>query len=301
MSKSEKESSPDDLHVVSGLSVDVPIAGSKVLMDSVMEFLNREMYDFFERWEEDSRHFPYGEVRSNDAVRFVQSYASRYAPFITLENDWSWEYDMVIVLVSQTDSFVTYGVENRRFEAHCHESFSFFTFSKMDGHLVKEVINPKDNTLYIPLPENVMMGHHVCADRYSVCQFDGNHFKYVRDDGGFWLHPSVRQFERMLLYGQADPYLIRVDEMRIYDCRVEGQYEAEKRDSHWYRYAAWKDCDDMQKKPSLVIENGIYKDGDYIFENEGYTYVVKKNSLCIYRGNKQLSSMELEKYVEYTD
>lgn len=464
------------------VTVDVPIAGSQVLMDSVMEFLNREVYDFLDRDGEDARCFPYEEVRARDADHFSVSYERHYGPLITKEAGWNVD-KIAVVLISQTESFVTYGIEVFSCGATCCTSFNCYTFNKIDGHIIKDIINqkdlakfvnkvvlgncgkasnescldmfewglcesglaylnhetnhyevgvidykealpylsdeakslveakgetnacnwedwfvgtiigevvnnegrtimlaerhydvspfsdwcleesyiqmlmdevggdwsysdlnafsvqegvvvpeevieyhdkivsgivpnydevftstpngnhysfnPHDNSLYIPMPENVLMGHHPCADRYDVYQFDGNHFKSVRVDGGFWLHPSVRQFERMLLLGKAGPYFFRVDEMRIYDTRYDDQYEEEKRDTCRFRYAAWMNGHTMLDKPDLVIENGTLRDGVYVFENKGYTYIVKGDVLCVYQGKKQISSMALETYVVY--
>ena len=132
------------------------------------------------------------------------------------------------------------------------------------------------NNLYIPLPENVTMGKHDCCDRYNVWHFDGKEFVLRGEDGGFWLHPSLRKFGRLSYVGESEDFLVRIDEMRIYDDRYDEQHEASKTDTCRYRYAAWKNNKDMLAVPDLVIENGCWNEaGDcYEFENNGYRYVV---------------------------
>ena len=132
------------------------------------------------------------------------------------------------------------------------------------------------NNLYIPLPEIVMMGVHDCNDRYNVWHFDGKEFVLKGEDGGFWLHPSLRKFGRLSYAGVSEDYLVRVDEMRIYDDRYDEQHEASKTDTCRYRYAAWKNNNDMLTMPDLVIENGYWDEagGCYVFENNGYRYVI---------------------------
>lgn len=132
------------------------------------------------------------------------------------------------------------------------------------------------NNLYIPSPENVMMGANNCNDRYNVWHFDGKEFVLKGEDGGFWLHPSLRKFGRLSYAGVSEDYLVRVDEMRIYDDRYDEQHEASKTDTCRYRYAAWKNNNDMLTMPDLVIENGCWNEvGSYYeFENNGYHYVI---------------------------
>lgn len=152
--------------------------------------------------------------------------------------------------------------------------------------------NPANSTLYIPLPENVMMGEHNCLDRYSVYQFDGQKFVYHSEEGGFWIHPSLRNFGRLLFSGKSDKYRVRIDEMRIYDDRYDEQYKASLTDTCRYRYAAWKDNKNTQESPDLVIENGYYSQTEkgYVFLNKGYKYVVipAQEILKVYQDDKLL-------------
>lgn len=132
------------------------------------------------------------------------------------------------------------------------------------------------NNLYLPLPENVMMGKHDCCDRYEVWHFNGQEFVKKGEDGGYWLHPSLRKFGRLCYEGISENYLVRIDEMRIYDDRYDDQYEAAKIDTCRYRYAAWTNNKSMLDAPDLVIENGYWDPAGecFVFENNGYRYAV---------------------------
>jgi len=151
-----------------------------------------------------------------------------------------------------------------------------------------------NNNLYIPLPENVMMGVHNCNDRYNVWHFDGKEFVLKGEDGGFWLHPSLRKFGRLRYLGESEDFLVRIDEMRIYDDRYDEQSEASKTDNCRYRYAAWKNNKDMLAVPDLVIENGCWDETGncYVFENNGYRYVIfcESGQLEVFHNGKSIFS-----------
>ncbi|MBR5687622.1 MAG: hypothetical protein IKX36_06660 [Prevotella sp.] len=151
------------------------------------------------------------------------------------------------------------------------------------------------NKLYVPSAENVAMGHHECNDRYMVYRYDkSGKFVYESEDGGYWLYPGLRQFGRLHYALKTKEYLIRIDEMRIYDDRYDDQYEKSKTDTLRYRYAAWKNKDNMLDKPDLVINEGYMSDKGYVFSNDGYKYVIQlidesgssEGWLFVYKGDK---------------
>lgn len=469
----------------STVSIDVPLSGPSPLIDSVMEFLNRQTYDFCELlagtdFEPGKQAcFPYKKVPTAEALRFLQHYANHYIPKIDPELGLQ---DLTIQVIAQTESFVTFGVEEYHCGGSCGSEFHCYTFDKRDGHLVTDIISPKnlvkfikknpeadhpyfdwdledkdwdaidwdpenmvwesntiglvedgiicvnqwgyvkhyrvgfleysdimsylskeaqglvkskdttpmdwkdwhlgerigsvtnkegkeihiaeyvangfendyntpvsygdnsliaysieegvlvresvfpsgddyvdyvephwddvhtslpdgaiyafnpaDNTLYFPSTENFQMGYHASYDRYEVYQFDGEHFVYKGEDGGFWLHPSIRQFGRLCYLGNTGDYLIRVDELRIYDSRYDDQAEAERIDTHRYRYTAWKTPKRMTDEPDLVINDGYESQGAYIFENNGYSYMVNEDMgrLYVYHGDKLILEQKL--------
>lgn len=135
--------------------------------------------------------------------------------------------------------------------------------------------NTADNSLYIPLVETNLKG----ADRYLVYQFDGEHFVYKRQDAGFWLHSSLREFKAFADYGISVDYLIRIDKL------------ADEK----YRYASWKVENTMSDKPDLVITGGRLINGRYEFENKGYKYVLDTDEyeLRVYQGDLLILNQHL--------
>ena len=123
-----------------------------------------------------------------------------------------------------------------------------------------------DNTLYVPSVENTQMGYHASCDRFEVYQFDGKHFVYKGEDGGYWLNPGLREFGRLCVLGydpypnyeDLDNYLLRIDEMRVYDERYYDQSVAARVDTCRYRLALWKNTFDMADTPDVVIEDGWF-------------------------------------------
>lgn len=158
------------------------------------------------------------------------------------------------------------------------------------------------NKLYVPATENVEMGHHPCNDRYSVYNYNNQvGFVYEGEDGGFWLHPSIRQFGRLCHAVKTKDFLIRIDEMRIYDERYESQYEAARTDTCRYRYTVWKEKDNMLDKPDLVINDGYLSKEGYVFTNDSYKYVVDINDdnqgwLFVYHGEGLILKQCLRDY-----
>ena len=162
--------------------------------------------------------------------------------------------------------------------------------------------DPETKKLYVPSTENVTMGYHECNDRYRVYNYNNRDgFVYEGEDGGFWLHPSIRQFGRLCRAVKTKNYLIRIDEMRIYDVRYGSQYEAARTDTCRYRYTAWKENDNMLDKPDLVINDGYLSEEGYVFTNDGYKYVVNISDdsqgwLFVYHGDRLILKQCLRDY-----
>lgn len=148
------------------------------------------------------------------------------------------------------------------------ESVAYETWRSSNPNGDFFVFNSVDNTLYIPLIESNMRGD----DRYLVYQFDGGHFVFKRKDGGYWLNPSLRQFEALETYATSPDYLIRIDKLE------EGNY----------RYSSWEMESTMSDIPDLVISGGKLIKGRYEFSNEGYKYVLDTDEykLRVYHHDK---------------
>lgn len=114
----------------------------------------------------------------------------------------------------------------------------------------------KENQI-IYVPEVIKME---LTDRYNLYRFDGEKFDYVSNNGGFWLHPDIRDFRQLEWLFCTEDYRIRIDLMA----------------DNTYRYTSWRKNKSMIKLPDLIILNGCYNEveGNYYFENNGYTYCV---------------------------
>ena len=112
------------------------------------------------------------------------------------------------------------------------------------------------NTLYMPEDEDMM----VMSDRYDLYQFKKGKMRYIRNDAGYWLHPSLREFHYLAGIYQTESKLIRIDALI----------------DHTYRYSAWSKSKPMSSKPELVMtggKGGIVKNA-IVFKNGDYTYIV---------------------------
>ena len=113
----------------------------------------------------------------------------------------------------------------------------------------------ESRTLYVPEE-----GEMVMTDRYDLYQYSEGKMRYVGNDAGFWLHPSVRNIAYLSGIYQTDTQLIRID----------------KTLDNVYRYAAWTKPKPMSAKPDLIlyedrtenVENAL------VFKNGDYTYIV---------------------------
>lgn len=127
------------------------------------------------------------------------------------------------------------------------------------------VFNESDNTLYVPyskvVEENGEKTKSWCKDRYHIYQFDGEHFIFKGEGAGFWLHPSVREYESLEFFGKTEDYRVKIDRM------ADGTY----------RLAAWKNKADLRDAPDILVGGGSEKDkigSVYSFEDAANRYVV---------------------------
>ena len=119
--------------------------------------------------------------------------------------------------------------------------------------------NYEENVLYVPLVDD----EHL-TDQYLLYKLNEDCFEYIGKDGGYWLHPSIRKFERLEEEFNTKDFHIRLDYMG----------------KNKYRYASWPEGKSIANEPDLIIENGTVDDDDlgwgkdYFFENGGYKYIV---------------------------
>lgn len=135
-----------------GMTVDVPIGGDKVVVDSIMYFINEAVYGFMESG--DGSGFTPEQVYCADAKHFVKHYYDAYRPLIP---DTCYEFDgtpgrfcdpeyFSVIMVGQTDAFVTYQIGTLYLGEGASYYCEWFTFSKEDGHRLQDVITT-DNLL----------------------------------------------------------------------------------------------------------------------------------------------------------
>jgi hypothetical protein len=133
-----------------GLAVvaDLPVKGPKMLVDSITVFLNEELYGYFDH-DADNHRLPYEKVFSTDIPHLLKHYQKVYRPYYDVKNPDVCEFAthcLELNLVAQTATYVTYEVVHQFFGEGLEEVRSWVTFTKSDGHRLREVIT-SDNLL----------------------------------------------------------------------------------------------------------------------------------------------------------
>ena len=110
-------------------------------------------------------------------------------------------------------------------------------------------------TFYVPVVDDIIL-----LDQYDLYKFNGFKFVYSGREGGHWLHPSIRKFDRLEKLAQIGKYLIRID----------------RTSSGVFRYTSWNGTENMNQKPDILIENGKYNEdkNEYHFINGDYIYII---------------------------
>ncbi len=119
-------------------------------------------------------------------------------------------------------------------------------------------VDKETNTLYIPERADNM----VMTDRYDLYQYSNGRMRYVRNDAGYWLHPSLRDFQYLVGIYRTKSKLIRIDMLR----------------DQTYRYSVWPISKAMFTEPELVLHDGKVGlvENAIVFNNGDYTYIVPK-------------------------
>lgn len=129
-------------HEWATFTVDVPLNGPKALVDSVVAFVNKELYDACEsnaHFDENVVTYSREELYSDDAENLLRHYLEKYRTHI---QDSLWRvFGLTMKMEAQTDKFVTYGIEFFYCGANCSSEKMFYTFDKGDGHKIKDIIS----------------------------------------------------------------------------------------------------------------------------------------------------------------
>ena len=138
----------EDFHI--GITMDVPVDGDPVLVDSVVRLLNRAIYLFLD---DDSRsRFRPEQVYCNDGKQLLKHYRDAYKPFIADTCYKGFGADccprffhyLTATMVEQTETYVTYRVTTYFVGEGDFEYSDWVTFFKSDGHRLHEVISDDD-------------------------------------------------------------------------------------------------------------------------------------------------------------
>ena len=127
------------------IGVDVPVKGSRQMIDSITVFLNQALYAFFDDGE--ACHLPYGQVFTKDLRTIASHYREAYAPFFKADGEEWHEFTsdcLEIGLAAQTDAYVTYQIDHIFYGEGLEVARDWVTFVKSDGHRLKEVISGAD-------------------------------------------------------------------------------------------------------------------------------------------------------------
>lgn len=130
-----------------GITIDVPVGGNLVLIDSVMHLLNEAVYEFLESGQGSA--FSQEQVYCADGRQLLKHYYDAYKPLIA---DTCYESDgvpgcfcdaryLTVTLIEQTDKFVTYELVSLYLGEGANYYTEWFTFSKADGHRLSKVVD----------------------------------------------------------------------------------------------------------------------------------------------------------------
>ncbi len=133
--------------------------------------------------------------------------------------------------------------------------------------------------MFVAETENIGEEYNMLTDHYRRYAYDGIVFRYKKTVANPNLHASLNVFQTFQQAYLTKGYTIRIDKMK----------------DGTYRYASWKRPKKMSENPDIIIYGGTHKKEQFIFNNEGYTYIVddylspeRDKYLIIKKGNKQV-------------
>lgn len=138
----------EDFHI--GITMDIPVDGDPVLVDSVMRLLNQALYLFFD---DDSKfQIRPEDVYCKDGKQLLKHYRDAYKPYIADTCYKGFGIDccprffhyLTATMVEQTEKYVTYRVSTYFVGEGDFEYSDWVTFYKSDGHRLGEVISDED-------------------------------------------------------------------------------------------------------------------------------------------------------------
>lgn len=129
--------------------VDLPIDGPKPLTDSIKRLVTKELYRMFDLdggyvYTDEELHIPFEKVCKWDGENVFTDFIKHYRPLYEKYATGAGENSLILKLVSQTETFVTYYEEKMGCYGSCNHEFEYYTFRKKDGLLLEEMISDKN-------------------------------------------------------------------------------------------------------------------------------------------------------------
>lgn len=113
----------------------------------------------------------------------------------------------------------------------------------------------KTQNLYVATTDNM----DNITDRYDIYHFNGTEFVYQKTDAPFWLHPELRNYQRLELFFRTKDYIVRIDNL----------------DGKTMRYASWKSTQQMSDAPEMILTGSfIEEDNTFLFLKGSYRYII---------------------------
>ena len=123
------------------IGIDIPTEGPQALVENITDFLNEELYDFFDNG---LNIIPYESLYSKDANHLAEHYREAYAASFFAGDSTVYEFPpccLEIKLAAQTKTYVTFQVNHIFFGEGVEVMTEWTTFDKSDGHRLQEVIS----------------------------------------------------------------------------------------------------------------------------------------------------------------
>lgn len=143
-----RKTSGSGLGLLCGLEakVDLPIDGPKPLTDSIKRLVTKELYRMFDLdggyvYTDEELHIPFEKVCKWDGENVFTDFIKYYRPLYEKYATGAGENSLILKLVSQTETFVTYYKEITYCAASCNHEYKYNTFRKTDGLLLEEIIS----------------------------------------------------------------------------------------------------------------------------------------------------------------
>lgn len=200
-----------------GAEVDYPIGGPQPLTDSVRQFVKRELYNLFD-WDnteanaQEEIHIPFQRVCEWNGENIVTDFVNNYRPLYEKEDMFVGAVYLNLLLMAQTETFVTYYAQHIHCGASCNSEYSYHTFRKRDGHLLKEVLNKKGIMSFLkayPQYKDVFLIGDEDLDYFTFSGLfdDGLHCSYLIVSDWPDYNPEEGWHEIIIPYAEIKPYL----------------------------------------------------------------------------------------------